>query len=91
MAPHNAVKPLFLFSLPRSGSTLLQRVLASSSEVSTVPEPWILLPLLGMRQEGTYAEYGHQPARRAIDEFVDRLDENAEGFDGELRRFVCRL
>lgn len=83
--------PLFLFSLPRSGSTLVQRVLASSPEVATVPEPWVLLPLLGMRQEGTYAKYGHKYARRAIDDFVERLDGKINGFDEELRQFVNRL
>lgn len=85
------MKPLFLFSLPRSGSTLVQRVLASSPDVSTVPEPWLLLPLLGVRREGTYAGYGHQAARRAIKEFSERIEGGEEGFEDELRRFVRRL
>lgn len=41
------VQPLFVFSLPRSGSTLLQRVLAAHEGIATVSEPWLLLPLLG--------------------------------------------
>jgi len=40
-------QPLFVFSLPRSGSTLLQRVLAAHDGIATASEPWLLLPLLG--------------------------------------------
>ena len=41
--PWRAMRPLFL-SLPRSGSTLLQRILGSHDAVATSPEPWLLLP-----------------------------------------------
>lgn len=37
-------KGLFLFSLPRSGSTLRQRVIATYPEVATSSELWLLLP-----------------------------------------------
>ena len=36
--------PIFLFSLPRSGSTLLQRVLMSHKDIASVAEPWLMLP-----------------------------------------------
>ncbi|MGM0588354.1 MAG: sulfotransferase family protein [Bacteroidota bacterium] len=36
-------KLLFLVSQPRSGSTLLQSLLNSHSEINTISEPWILL------------------------------------------------
>ena len=49
------VAPVFLLSLPRSGSTLLQRLLAVSPEVATAPEPWFLLPLVqSTRATGTH-------------------------------------
>jgi hypothetical protein len=38
--------PLFLLSLPRSGSTLAQRILAAHAGIATTSEPWILLPYL---------------------------------------------
>src|SRR5919107_2181016 len=38
--------PLFLLSLPRSGSTLAQRILAAHGGIATTSEPWILLPYL---------------------------------------------
>jgi hypothetical protein len=41
-----ATTPILLLSLPRSGSTLVQRVLGSYEEIATASEPWLLLPLL---------------------------------------------
>lgn len=38
--------PLFLLSLPRSGSTLAQRFLAAHDAIARASEPWILLPYL---------------------------------------------
>ena len=50
--------PIFVFSLPRSGSTLLQRVLMSHNDISSVAEPWILLPqIYSLKKEGTLSEY----------------------------------
>jgi len=37
------VNPLFIISLPRSGSTLLQAILAKNKEVITFSEPWLFL------------------------------------------------
>jgi hypothetical protein len=59
--------------------------------VATTPEPWILLPLIGMRREETYADYDHGWARRAIAEFRERVSDTGDGFDDELRTFVLRL
>jgi hypothetical protein len=41
-----SVQPIFLLSLPRSGSTLVQRVLSTYPEVATTSEPWVMLPFL---------------------------------------------
>jgi Sulfotransferase family len=84
--------PIFLLSLPRSGSTLVQRVLASHDEISTTPEPWLLLPqVYAMRERGAYAEYGQIPASRAIREFAERLPNGDEDYRQELRRFILAL
>lgn len=37
------MKRLFVVSLPRSGSTLVQAVLSNHSRVATLPEPWVEL------------------------------------------------
>ena len=43
---HGPPQPIFVLSLPRSGSTLIQRAIASHEGVATASEPWLMLPLL---------------------------------------------
>ena len=50
-------KPIFILSLPRSGSTLLQRLLLGSGQCSSLGEPSLLLRFLGD---------GENMSRRAI-------------------------
>jgi hypothetical protein len=86
------VRPLFLLSLPRSGSTLVQRVLAAHPDVATAPEPWVVLPhAYATRAKGVYAEYGHALAARAIREFAASLPGGEETYRVELSSFVLRL
>lgn len=64
------MEPVFLLSLPRSGSTYLQRLLARHPAIATRSEPWLLLPLIyATRRHGAFAEYGHATAVRAIEDF----------------------
>jgi hypothetical protein len=84
--------PIFLLSLPRSGSTLVQRVLASHDDIATTPEPWLLLPqVYALRERGTFAEYGQIPSARAIREFAAGLPNGEHDYREELRRFVLGL
>jgi hypothetical protein len=84
--------PVFLLSLPRAGSTLVQRVLAAHEEISTAPEPWVLLPqVYATRERGIAAEYGQVPASRAIREFAENLPGGGTAYDQELRGFSERL
>lgn len=65
---------IFVLSAPRSGSTLLQHIIGSHSDVHALPEPWLMLPLLyGLRQSGTSAEYNAYYASLAIADFVKRV------------------
>jgi hypothetical protein len=87
-----SVRPLFVFSLPRSGSTLLQRMLATHPEIATASEPWILLPqLYALRERGAAAEYGHRTAARAIADFGDSLPGGRDDYLAEVRRSVLAL
>lgn len=68
------IRPAFLLSLPRSGSTLLQRLLGAHRHVTTVAEPWFLLPpLYALRPHGAYTEYGHRTTARAIEGLCGNL------------------
>lgn len=84
-----AITPLFVFSLPRSGSTLLQRSIAAHPRISTAAEPWLLLPLTyALRREGSYAEYSHFSASNAMTQFVANMPGGRGAYNEELRRFV---
>lgn len=86
------VTPVFLFSLPRSGSTLVQRLLATHPQVATTSEPWILLPLMySLKRPGVLAEYGHRTTVRAIEDFCDSLPAGREEYLTELRNLVLAL
>jgi len=87
-----SVRPVFVLSLPRSGSTLLQRMLATHPEVATTSEPWVLLPqLYALRERGAVAEYGHRTAARAIADFSDSLPGGRAAYLAEVRRSVTAL
>jgi len=94
-SPHGGtrhVQPIFLLSMPRSGSTLVQRVLASHPEVSTAAEPWVLLPhAYASRERGIAAEYTQPVAARAIHEFIDGLPGGEADYWRALRGFALEL
>lgn len=85
-------KPLFIFSLPRSGSTLAQRILARSPAVASVSEPWLLLPYLyTLREQGQFSEYWHGRTVEAIRDFCDILPGGETAYREEMAGFVRRL
>jgi hypothetical protein len=64
----------FIISLPRAGSTLLQRLLAAHPRIKTVGEPWAALPFVyALREDGARAEYGHHSLARGLGEFVETV------------------
>ena len=85
--------PVFLFSLPRSGSTFAQRVLAAHPSIATATEPHFLLPLLhSMEPFGSYSEYEHQLSAWAILEFCrDSLPQHEADYRAEIRNFTLNL
>lgn len=86
------LKPIFIFSLPRSGSTLLQRILTTSDAVSSAAEPWVLLPFIyTMRPEGVISEYWHESAVQAIKDFYEGSVKGKRGYTNELSQFALRL
>ena len=67
-------RPIFILSLPRAGSTLLQRMLSASPDIATTPEPWLALPWLSpLTDLPQHACYRFDLARNAIADFNSRL------------------
>lgn len=68
---------IFIISQPRSGSTLLQRVLAGHPDIQTSAETWLMLhPLYGDRRSGMTTEYGQAFRVEAVEEFLDNYADN---------------
>jgi hypothetical protein len=87
-----AIQPIFVFSVSRSGSTLIQRVIAAHDGVATVSEPWILLPYLyTLRSGGVSAEYEHELMVTAVEDFCKELPGADDDYRVELREFVLKL
>ena len=85
-------RPVFLLSLPRSGSTLLQRMLGAHSAVSTAAEPWVLIsPLYAIRVDGVYAEYSHKTSAKALQGFAETLPGGRDDYLAEVREMALRL
>lgn len=82
---------LFVFSLPRSGSTLLQRLLNTSASMKTTPESWVMLPQLSARKRGvSYSVYSSRHCKLAIDEFIES-EVGEDVYRGILREFYLNL
>jgi hypothetical protein len=70
---------IFVISQPRSGSTLLQRLLAGHPEVQTSAETWLmLLPAYGLRGAGLEADFRPAWASRAVREFLEYYADGVE-------------
>lgn len=83
---------VFLFSLPRSGSTLLQRILAAHSRIVTTSETWILLPLLYPFCDGeVFADYDYETCNRAVRDFVLTTDSATGGYKKAAARLVTDI
>lgn len=86
---NDSPQPVFLLSLPRSGSTLLQSLLQAHPDVATVAEPWFLLPLVHMRTEtGSRTCYDHVVSFQAVDELAGKLEESGGDWRANIRRFA---
>ena len=73
--------PVFILSLPRSGSTLVQRVLAAHDGVATASEPWLLLPWLSpLCDRLPQANSWHDDVHSALMDFSDRLPGGSDDY-----------
>ncbi len=83
---------LFILSLPRSGSTLLQRILATSDQINTSAEPWVLLPhIYTLKSEGTISEFATFNFYTARNDFYQELPNGKSDYEEALSKFVSDL
>lgn len=83
-------KLILLIGSPRSGSTMLQRMIGSHSAVFTRPEPHMLTPLafLGFHDTVEQAPYDHINAAKAIREYVAALPGGEADYLDALRAYL---
>lgn len=81
---------LFVVSPPRSGSTLLQRMIGSHSAVFTHPEPHLITPLayLGYYESVDKAPYDHINSAEAIRLFVSDLPNGEADYLDAVRAYA---
>jgi hypothetical protein len=84
---------IFVISPPRAGSTLLQHMLGSHSQILTYPEPHLITPLafLGFYDIVDKAPYDHINAAEAIKLFVDGLPRREDDYLDALRAYSDTL
>lgn len=82
---------IFLISQPRSGSTLLQKILNQHNEISTVGEPWLLLPGLFNDFSGVIQNksriFGAYTSKNAINHFEKEYIDSKKIHVNSLRAF----
>lgn len=80
---------IFIISQPRSGSTLLQRILAGHPEIQTSAETWLLLhPLYALKTDGITAEFNHRWARCGVAEFLANYTDGEQIYIKGLREWA---
>lgn len=78
---------IFIFSMPRSGSTLLQKILTSHSKIVSTGEPSILLPIFfSFRERGIVSIYGHKKNFGGVKEIIEEID-----FDAIKKKFIMNI
>ncbi len=92
MAPAAAIQDrvVFVIGPPRSGSTLLQRMLGSHSAVLSLPEPHLVTPLahLGVWAKVERAAYDHVNAAEAQREFIAELPGGLDDYWAACRAYL---
>lgn len=84
-----SVKMLFVIGAPRSGTTLLERMLAGHSQILGGPEPHIMTPLahLGVWDKVDKASYDHILASEAQKSFVAALPHGEQDYWDACRAY----
>lgn len=84
---------IFIVCSPRSGSTLLQRMIGSHSQVFTHPEPHLMTPLayLGYYDTVEKAPYDHINAAQAMRELCEELPNGEQDYLDAVRAYASTI
>lgn len=86
------IRPIFLFNVSRTGSTLVQRVLGSYPEIATHSEPWLLMPVVSALNEDIPGPADwHHLVHTAIEDFCQHLPGGEQEYLDEYRAYILRL
>ena len=81
-----SASPVFLFSLPRSGSTLLQRMLSTHEDINTKSELWFLLPHVeALKNRYTFSWYSKLSLTNATRGLLEQLPAGEEDYYRAIR------
>jgi len=84
--------PIFIFSLPRSGSTMLQRILMGHSKVQSTPETWVLFHYLQpFLEDGVMAKYSFKGSKKGLDFFINNMPGGEEAYKEKLRTHILDI
>lgn len=80
---------IFIISQPRSGSTLLQRVLSGHPDIQTSAETWLLLhPVYAFKNTGIETEFGSKYAAKGVTDFLTNYSDGMEVYDNAIRQWA---
>ena len=83
---------IFIISQPRSGSTLLQRILAGHAEIQTSAETWLMLhPIYGLRKRGIKTDYNAKWAVTGVTEFLENYADGKDTYLAGIRSFAATV
>ncbi len=83
------MKKIFLISFPRSGSTLLQRLLMTNPNINSSNEPWFLLWLFSYKKEDfVVAKYKHRGLVSAMKQNEINYMLDKDFFQKNLKNFA---
>lgn len=81
---------IFMISLPRSGSTMLQKILGAHPDILTRSEPWLMLhPLHALKSSSIQARYNAKLAEKGVRDFLSDIGE--ERYYNSLRQCYLSL
>ncbi len=79
---------IFLISAPRSGSSLLQQILASSKKIYTLPEPWMMLAFMqAIESEDSNTLYNNKYISINFNNYLNLIGETKYFYLKQVREF----